>query len=117
NRYIGEVVSKACPGEAALVDLDTVEAAVLTVLLDDRLLEQPDLLPVRRYLDSAAPQDGSRPASGFDANLISDGADLRRVQLAARLAFLFQEYSFSRPEMIAAWRSYGTKEESKFAAL
>jgi len=117
NRYISEVVSAACPGEMALVDLDTVEAAVLTVLLDDRLLEQPDLLPVRRYLDSAAPAGGRRWAGGFDTHLVSDGADLRRVQLAARLAFLFQEYSFSRPEMIAAWRSYGTPEEKKFAAL
>ena len=33
-----------------------------------------------------------------------DGLDRKRVQLAAELAALFDEYAFSRPEMLAAWR-------------
>ena len=43
-------------------------------------------------------------AFGFPAQLAADGADLRRVQLAGRLAYLFQEYIFSRPEMVVNWR-------------
>ena len=51
-------------------------------------LNGPELGPVRDYLQAA---DG-------------DGLDRKRVQLAAELAALFDEYAFSRPEMLAAWR-------------
>src|SRR6185437_14262582 len=34
-----------------------------------------------------------------------DALDRKRVQLAAELAALFDEYAFSRPEMLAAWRT------------
>ena len=120
NRFIGNIVSSACPGDMKLVDLDTVEAAVLAVLLNDHLLDEPELQPVRRYLENTVHSAGgdkagvTHPASlnglqlsgqtGHDARLAADGADLRRVQLASRIAFLFQEYTFSRPEMISAWR-------------
>jgi exodeoxyribonuclease V gamma subunit len=106
NRLIGDLVSDACPGEMKLADLDTVEAAVLAALMDEALLEMAELQPVRSYLQSSGLKTCSG-AIGFDARLAADGADLRRVQLAARVAFLFQEYSFSRPEMVAAWRSDG----------
>jgi exodeoxyribonuclease V gamma subunit len=106
NRFIGDLVAEACKNGIKLADLDTVEAAVLAVLLDDRLLEKSELQPVRRYLHSTGLPAAALPAdpSSSDTYLASDGADLRRVQLASRIAFLFQEYSFSRPEMIAAWR-------------
>jgi len=102
ERFIGEIFAEVCPGEIRLVDLDTVEAAVLAVLLDDDLLAAPDLLPVHRYLESAAEQ-----ASTFSKRIAPDGTDLRRVQLASRAAYLFQEYTFSRPEMVASWRYDG----------
>jgi len=130
NRFIGEIVSAACPGEMKLADLDTVEAAVLAALLDDRLLGEPELQPVRRYLESAGYPTGggeviitdhaaikARQMSGqaaFDRHLAADGADLRRVQLASRMAFLFQEYTFSRPEMISAWRENSRGERGGF---
>lgn len=131
NRFISALVARICSGKMKLVDLDTAEAAILAALMDEALLKTPELLPVHRYLHSTCigsgagtgpgiggrngmetergtgPGDGCRrPAApgGFDTYLTPDGADLRRVQLAARLAFLFQEYTFSRPEMIAAWR-------------
>ncbi len=101
ERFIGEIVAEICPGEIKLVDLGTVEAAVLAVLLDEDMLNDQVLQPVRRYLKSGG-------SSAPDADLAADGADLRRVQLASRIAHLFQEYTFSRPEMIAAWRdNYG----------
>ncbi len=115
NRFIGELVLKACPGEMKLVDLDIAEAAILAALLDDQLLQTEELRPVNSYLQSTVGNKGEEELSahGLDAHLITDGIDLRRVQLAARLAFLFQEYSFSRPEMIAAWRG----EENRFKVL
>lgn len=104
NRFIGGLVGKACPGELKLVDLDIVEAALLAVLMDDQFLESPALGPVKLYLQSSGTGGAEETLIGFDASLAPDGEDLRRVQLAARMAFLFQEYGFSRPEMIAAWR-------------
>ncbi len=118
NRFIGDLVARVRPGEMKLVDLDTAEAAVLAVLMDEVLLKTPALQPVHRYLYGTRTGTGEgtavagdlkcpAPCSGFDAYLTPDGVDLRRVQLAARLAFLFQEYTFSRPEMIATWRENG----------
>ena len=121
NCFIGNIVTSAFPGDMKLVDLDTVEAAVLAVLLNDTLLDEPELQPVRRYLKNTVHSTGGDQAgfikqtapatglplsgqTGYDTRLATDGADLRRVQLASRMAFLFQEYTFSRPEMIAAWR-------------
>ena len=48
---------------------------------------------MRGYLD---PEDADRNA-----------LDRRRAQLAAQLAELFDEYAYSRPEMLAAWRKGG----------
>ncbi|MDY6826789.1 MAG: exodeoxyribonuclease V subunit gamma [Bacillota bacterium] len=111
ERFIGNLVEEACPGEIKLADLDTVEAAILSILLDGRALDQPDLEPVRLYLDSTgdksveAMENQHRTVRPTAKELLAaDGADIRRVQLASRLAYLFQEYSFSRPEMIATWR-------------
>ncbi len=157
ERFIGDIVAEAFPGEFKLIDLDTLEAAVLAVLLDDEVNSRDDLQPVRRYLESTGgvggahgeypaagsafssafdgsnlanagaleektgapessagtPVSGAAPRIGldgtglFDARLLHDGADLRRVQLAVRMAYLFQEYYYSRPEMIASWRGTG----------
>lgn len=66
-----------------------LSARVLRALLDDALLSRAVMAPVRRYLDGA----GSAP----------DAIDLRRVELALHVARLFEEYGFSRPELLAAW--------------
>lgn len=108
NRFIEDLVSKACPGEMKLVDLDTAEAALLGALSDENILAQPEMGPVRSYLARVGPGSDGGEGGGFDGRLAADGADLRRVQLAGRMAFLFQEYVFSRPEMIAAWRGDGS---------
>lgn len=111
ERFIGEIVTEICPGEYKPVNLDIVEAAVLATLLNRDIIGEPELKPVRKYLESTMqPADNSPRAdlfedrSAFDKYLAPDGADIRRVQLASRIAVLFQEYTFSRPEMIAAWR-------------
>ena len=73
---------------ATIVDRDLIEGALLGLFHDLAWLNGPELGPVRDYLRGA---DG-------------DALDRKRVQLAAELATLFDEYAFSRPEMLAAWR-------------
>ncbi len=73
---------------ATIVDRDLIEGALLGLFHDFAWLNGPELGPVRDYLQGA---DG-------------DARDRKRVQLAAELAALFDEYAFSRPEMLAAWR-------------
>jgi exodeoxyribonuclease V gamma subunit len=74
-----------------VADATSFEAMALALLLDDEFLAEPELSAVRSYLDAC----GDTP----------DPRDVRRVQLAARIGRLFEEYTFSRGEMLAAWRS------------
>lgn len=121
EQFIGDIIGKACPGKYKVAGLDIIEAAILAILLDEDALNRPDLQPVRRYLESvdekihgsvheSAHEAGSFTnagrgfSTGQDRLLASDGVDMRKVQLAVRMAYLFQEYSFSRSEMINAWR-------------
>lgn len=76
------------PGGPLLIE-GALGARVLRALLDEALLDRPAMAPVRRYLGGAG-----------DAE---DAIDLRRVQLAMHLTRLFEEYGFSRPELLAAW--------------
>lgn len=82
-------------GASLLLD-DAILARVLRGLLDAPLLADPVMGPVRRYLAGA----GDAP----------DAVDLRRAQLALHVARLFEEYGFSRPELLAAW----TAGEARF---
>lgn len=76
------------PGAPLLVE-GALAACVLRALLDETLLEREVMAPVRRYLSGAGEA--------------ADAVDLRRAQLALHLARLFEEYGFSRPELLAAW--------------
>lgn len=94
RRFVGELLRKGMRGAEAeggrLVDGPLLNDLVLSLLLDDSYLSQEGLSRVRSYLYAA----GDAP----------DPVDLRRVQLASELSRLFDEYGFSRPEMLAAWR-------------
>ncbi|HEY3445195.1 MAG TPA: exodeoxyribonuclease V subunit gamma, partial [Myxococcales bacterium] len=72
-----------------LVDSELIQDLVLSVLLDDSRLAHPELALVRGYLKG-----------GGDS---ADAVDQRRVQLSVQLSRLFEEYGFSRPDMLAAW--------------
>lgn len=100
---LDDEVSLALPG-ARVADGPMLRGLLLQALHDDGLLARPGLLPVRGYLRAA----GEAP----------DAVDRRRYQLADRLARLFEEYGFSRAEMLAAWTG-GTviPEESPFAGV
>ena len=83
-------VAKASAPDLHIVDRDILEGALLALFHDDDRLAAPELAPVRGYLE---PGDADRTA-----------LDRRRAQLAAQLAELLDEYSFSRPDMLTAWR-------------
>lgn len=72
-----------------VVDGEALEAMLLSLLLDDAELAAPDLAPVRAWLGAA----GSA----------REVVDVRRHQLAVQLAHVYEEYGYSRPEMLAGW--------------
>jgi exodeoxyribonuclease V gamma subunit len=83
----------ALAGQTRVAGADAVEAMALTLLLDEAFLSQSEVAPVRAYLAAG----GSTSA-----------AHVRRVQLASRIGRLFEEYGYSRSEMLADW-SRGTR--------
>ena len=90
-RLAGFVRSWLEPEGSTLLLEDALTARVLRAMIDDELLLRPPMAPVRRYLAGA----GEDP----------DAIDLRRAQLALHVARLFEEYAFSRPELLDAWTS------------
>jgi exodeoxyribonuclease V gamma subunit len=87
TRFASEV---AAPDGARVADAPALEAMALALLLDDAVLAAPEMAPVRAYLVAA----GEAP----------EAVDVRRVQLAARIGRLFEEYTYSRGDWLAAWR-------------
>jgi len=73
-----------------VVDGEALEAMLLSLLLDEEVLAAPALAPVRAWLDAA----------GSARQVV----DVRRHQLAVQLAHVFEEYGYSRPEMLTAWQ-------------
>ncbi len=89
--YLGQLAARlaaAPPARGLLGDAELAFDAVLSVLLDDATLAAPELQPARDYLH---------------ADESSDARELRRYQLARRLSHLFEEYAYSRPDMLACW--------------
>ena len=87
TRFAAGVVESAAGARVAAAA--AFEAMALALFLDPALLGHPDVEPLRRYLDAA----GDDP----------DALDTRRVQLAARVGRIFEQYSYSRGDMLAAW--------------
>ncbi|MFW6050069.1 MAG: exodeoxyribonuclease V subunit gamma [Myxococcota bacterium] len=95
--FVREWLEGKLPG-VRVPDRPWLEARVLEALLDEAWLADPAMAPVVAYVR----------AGGDDR----DAADLRRVQLALRLAHLLEEYGFSRPRMIDRWLEGGTALEA-----
>ncbi len=81
-------VARASRPDVELVDRDRIEGELLALFHDPGALASDALGAVRDYLRA----DG-------------DALDRKRVQLAGAVAGLFDEYTFTRPEMLAAWRA------------
>jgi exodeoxyribonuclease V gamma subunit len=105
ERFVAELTrtsTGARPGVGGrLVDAEALRGALLAVLHDAESLATRELAPVRGYLE--APD--------------ADGVALRRVQLAGRLAQLFEEYAYSRPEMLLGWPVGPALREGHLGAL
>jgi exodeoxyribonuclease V gamma subunit len=86
--FLHEVARAARP-EVELVDRDRVQGELLALFHDPGALSGEALGAVRDYLAGAE----------------GDALDRKRVQLAGAVAGLFDEYTFTRPEMLAAWRA------------
>ena len=89
--FLRKVAAASAP-DTVIADRDLLEGALLELFHDPGWLSAPELAPVREYL------------GGEGGALDTDARDRKRVQLAAELAALFDEYAFSRPEMLSAWR-------------
>jgi exodeoxyribonuclease V gamma subunit len=100
--FLRKVAASSAP-EAVIADRDLLEGALLELFHDQGWLSGPELGPVRDYL------------GGGGGALDADARDRKRVQLAAELAALFDEYAFSRPEMLAAWREGALAPEADAA--
>ncbi len=79
--------AEAGPG-ATVATAVAFEAMALALLLDEGFVAERELEPVRAYVGAVE----SREA-----------ADVRRVQLASRVGRLFEQYTFSRPDLLTAW--------------
>ncbi len=90
--FAADVVTAA--SGARVADAAVLEAMALTLLLDDATLADAELAPVRAYL-----------RGGGDA---ADPMDMRRVQLASHVGRLFEEYTYSRGDMLVSWRRGST---------
>jgi exodeoxyribonuclease V gamma subunit len=90
--FLRDVAAASAP-DLRIIDRDVLEAELLAVFHDEDRLGAEDLAPVRGYLD---PSDRDRIA-----------LDRRRAQLASQLAALYDEYAYSRPDMLAAWKKGG----------
>jgi exodeoxyribonuclease V gamma subunit len=98
RKYLSDVVAKTAP-DVALVDRSVIEGELLALLHDERWLASGELGPVREYVTAG----GVTP----------DALDLRRYQLSAELARLFDEYAFARPELLSAWREGRTLPDDR----
>jgi exodeoxyribonuclease V gamma subunit len=68
---------------------ETLALSILGVLLDEDAMRDPELAPVREYLD----------AGGEEREV----TDRRRYELASQLARLFREYRYTRRAMLETW--------------
>jgi exodeoxyribonuclease V gamma subunit len=100
ERFVAELVQGSLPG-SRLVDAEALAGGLLALMHDAEAMAALELEPVRAYLE--APD--------------ADGVSLRRVQLAGRLARLFEEYAYSRPEMLAGWPAGPALADSRLAPL
>ncbi|HEX3697500.1 MAG TPA: exodeoxyribonuclease V subunit gamma [Polyangia bacterium] len=87
--FLADVARQSVPG-VEVIDRPQLQGELLSLLQDERFIASRDLAPVRDYLAVAGTS--------------TDAVDLRRFQLSAQLAALFDDYAFSRPEMLQAWR-------------
>src|SRR5690554_6532130 len=93
--HIGNFFEALLPedGRFKILGASTVQILLLDILSDDALMQAPELARPREYL-AALPTETAAD---------SDTRALRRFQLSAHIARLFEEYHLNRPKMLTAW--------------
>ena len=91
KKFLREVAEASAPG-LRIVDREVIEGELLALFHDGKRLALG--ASWRRCAATSTPSDGATATA----------LDRRRAQLAAQIAELFDEYAYSRPEMLAAWR-------------
>ncbi len=76
-------------GAIRVADRAAIEGMALALFLDDAFVAHPELAEVRSYLHACGTAAGP--------------TDVRRAQLAHRVGRLFEEYTYSRGDMLVAW--------------
>lgn len=99
--FVADAFERAA-GDRELLEGSRLHAAVLDRLSDDALLEDPELGPARDYL--------------FGHGVSPEAVELRRFQLAQQVSRLFEEYAYSREELLAAWRRGGLVTDGRWRA-
>jgi len=89
RRYLAEIVERADPSIRVL-EVSRLQVVLFECLRSDAHRADRAFQPIRDYIMAANPENAAI-------------ADLRLFELAARTAYLFQEYSISRSTMIQAW--------------
>ncbi len=93
--------------DVRIITRNHLETLVLGALEDDELLAEEAFGPVRAYLEAAE--------AGRDAESDQRARDVRRYQLAQKVADLFNEYIYSRRSMLEAWSEGTVFDEPPFA--
>ena len=87
RRFLQELIEDAAP-EQAIISVEAIQLLLYHQLLDPALLARPALEPVRQWIEVG---EGNEEQA------------IRRIQLSGRLARLFEEYRFSRLDLLKAW--------------
>ena len=91
--FLREVAEASAPG-LRIVDRDAIEGELLALFHDGKRLALAELAAVRGYLDPRGRRTAPRSIGGAPS-------------WPPQIAELFDEYAYSRPEMLAAWKKGG----------
>lgn len=98
-RFVGRTLRRPLLSRFAL------ERLVLAALLDETWLRDPVLEPLARYVQPLTTgEPGGAALGSLDTR---DALDVRRAQLARRVASLLEGYAYARPELLERWRRGG----------
>lgn len=95
--HIGSFFDALLPedGTFQILKASSLQVLLLDILSNNSLMQAPELKRPRDYLGAVTNTEKSDP----------DALALRRFQLSAHIARLFEEYHLNRPEMLGDWRA------------
>ena len=101
HNYLARTLFESQP-DIRIASAGELHVLLLARLRDEALLDDPDMAPVRDYIDAGGEDPVARGRRAF--------------QLAGRVARLFEEYGYSRVDMLDAWSRRSILDETPLAA-